>query len=1013
MTSTARLSKDVLIRKLQHGMSDFTNFEETIGVLQLFEVDPLILEKALPSLINELLSTYFTTNTDNRLKIARLFYEYSKIFKNKRIRVQIPIKIYDLSKVLALLKSSQDWHSQYLLITWLAMLVISPFKFDNDTEILLIVSKFNHMALMRPLISNIKAELWSKNYALIELPEKISQVDPIDLSYMLKTLKHKTTYPFSIEQLIEFTQYITSLTSFDKEIDALYTLQLLPHFVTVLANRDETYSCIYDILFWMTSTINLSFTDLRFKLAKSVSKIVLFVSNIDEESSEMIITDCVNDTEALLKTNSNESMDTDRLHTFLLIQAEFCRSRLLTISHIRKFTQSILPVISKFQQKRMMSTQGHQIRDAANFFCWSAFRSYTNIELQSLKNMFLNLLFTANFDHSPLIRKSAMAALQECLGRQGNVLLDNVTVLRLAEMHFGQLSNALTLFELFNGRYESYIDEMVQWLVLYSVGQNYDYQFVEKATSLLSEMTSQINEKSLSNMVSKYINEISVKGLKYQDPDICARSVYLQCKIDTESLLKSSDVLAILHQQKIPKVWNDQISFQALAELGGICSLVLDGSLLSKQQVERIFLIARHAQMNHSNYDDISKLLNQLVSFISADSEPFDDSSTECSFWAIFYQLFRLQQPLICCAAPFLSQNQFISLFYDSVSKMSCEYKGKMIDSLSQAISRYSPDEHLQIFLQDVVLFLDDYTTTDKGDVGRLTRLSTVNLILKHSMLFRKLTCLPFIENSLLRLTGEPSTEIRLKCFEALCTLRHVSLENPPCNFNAIRLYNLHYRGNNEFWKGYFFSAGEIHSTDRLISSAIDDLLTYYQGLELADRLLQLNEFARIVPSAKEFEELKASKMRNNILGTIPREIIKSTITFLNCWCRMLESGITLEEDFNYSGFFARVYNLQLAARSVSVTSYAFRLLTLLVCHQILNVRKNSAQFANTFIKILLKQLAAAKQRTEFSSIQNVALESLTHIYICADRNKKIELIQENSTTPQQFSALKNTDLLI
>ncbi|CDO96418.1 unnamed protein product [Kluyveromyces dobzhanskii CBS 2104] len=1013
MSSSFRQSKDALIRKLRDGMSDLTTCEETIKIIQLFEIDPLMLTNSLPSLIENLIHPYFSTTADNQLAIAQIFYQFAKILRNSRVRVHIPIKIYDLPTVLSLLDSSKDWYSQYMLISWLLMLVISPFNLDSDTNILKILSKFDGMALVQPLISTIKAELWSKNYKLIQLPLEMSKINPMELNNMLKTLKHKSTYPFSEEQLVEYTKYISSLNSFEEETYGLYTLKLLPHLVILLANSDETYSCIFDILFWMTSAINLNFTDLRFKLAESVSKITLFVSQTDPESGRMIVEDCVNDTENLLRNNTNDSMDTDRLHTFLLILAEFCRNGLLTSIQIQQFTSNILPVVSKFQQKRMMSTLGHQIRDAANFFCWSVSRTYTNIEVQPLNDIFLNLLFTANFDHSPLIRKSAMAALQECLGRQGNAILDNVTVIRLVEIHLGQLSNAVILLDLFKEDYPEYSEEMIKWLVIYTVGADYDYLIVKKAAILVSDIASKSNGQQSTDWVMKYTRALRTRGVHDQDVNICSRAVYLYCKIDNKLLPKYPELLPVLHQQNIPKVWSDEISFQALSELNGIRSLISNGSPISKMMADRIFLIIRYTQTNDANYEEISAIINWLTAFISNNDKVFDDLSIEHSFWSTFEQLFRFEQPVVCKAAPFLSQNRFISLFYDTVSKISCEYKAKLIQSLSQAISDYVVDERVIGFLGDVLEFLEDYTTTSKGDVGRLTRLATVCMISQHITLFKDLNRTEFIENSLLRLVGEPAIELRQRSFDLLCAFKSVSLEKIPFGLNAIKFYDLHYRGNRSFWVGYFLSAGAIHSTDKLISTAVDDLLFYYRRSEPHRQFNLLNEFARIVPSSKEFSEMKATRVQIGKLGTIPADITKRTIIFLNFWCRILESDIPMSDTFNYGGFFARVYNLQLAAKSMSITTYSFKLLTFLVGNQILNKRGNYGQFANKFISILLKQLEKAQSKNEFSTVQKLAVESLTQIYMCADNAKNIELLQKIAISPKHISALENAQLFI
>ena len=1013
MSETIRQSRDELIQSLHVGMSDFSVVDKTIQVIQFFEVDPLMLERELPALISKLSSHYLSAEEDTQLKISRIYYQFAKIFLNRRVRVHIPVNIYDLKPVLQLLTRKDNWYCEYFLMSWLTMLVMSPFKFDNDTDIMKAVAKFDNVALIKPLQSMVKAELWSRNERLYVLPDDLMQMDIIDLNYFLKMLKHKSKYPFTTEQLTGMTEHITSLTSFNNELEGLYLLKLLPKLTILLADSEETWQCIYDIIFWLTSSINLSFTDLRFKLAKTVSKIVLFISNSNPTSAEMIVEDCVEDTEKMIQTNTNDSMDAERLHTLLLVLAEFCRNKLLTVSQIEAFTSNILPTVSKFQQKRMMSTQGHQIRDAGNFFCWSLSRDYTNIPLPCLEEMFLSLLFTANFDHSPLIRKSAMAALQECLGRQGNKFLDNVVVVRLVEIHLGQLSNARLLYQLFKDNYPQYCEKMVEWLVLFTIGKDYEYQLVKSTTDLLSTMISEFKDDEFNKLVSKFNLKLAELGLRNRDTDICARSSYLNFKIGCQTLTIQKDILDVLHKYSIPKVWNEQVSFQALSELYGLLSLAKRDHPLSKDLAERVFMIVRNVKSNDYNHKDISNLFNELVFHISKHDECFLDDETKQFFWKTFDNLFKFEQPLVCSAAPFLYQHQFISLFYDVVPKISCEFKGKMINSLSEALPSYEINDDLKQFLKDVLLFLEDYTTTNQGDVGRITRLSTINLIAEHMELFQDAAFSEILQFNLLRLMGEPATELREKSFELLCRFENVHFPDMPFDSKIIALYHKFYKWNREFWKGYFFSAGAIHSTDKQISSAVDQLMAYYITLDEEERLRTVKEFVHIIPSASELKDLQENNSKKNIVGAIRKDGTKTILTFMNGWCRLLESGLELPNDFSSGGFFARVYNLQLAAKSVSITTYSFKLLTSLVCNQLLNETKASKQLANSLIGIFLKGFTKMKHKTTFSNTQKVALELLIQIYMCSNKTESIALLKDNSESPQQLCTLDHTLLFL
>ena len=646
MTTVHRKSREGLILRLHNGMHDYSNYEDTLSIVQLFETDPLVIEKPLPSFVSALISNYLPSSPKTQLIISKLFYSLCKIFQNKRVRIHIPINIYELPNVLESLSSSQDWQRQYLLLSWLVMLVKSPFKLENDFEILEVVSHLEQASLLRPLVSTIKAELWVKNYEIFEVPDDLYEINPIDLNYMFKVLKHKAVLPLTSCQLETLTNSIIQLKTFQDEIEGLYVLKLLPKLAILLARYNETWPLIYDILFWLTASINLPLTDLRFKLAKSVSKILLFTNSIDPDSSRMVIEDCLSDTITLIETNTSDSMDADRLHTFLLILAEFSRHRLVTIKEVTIMTEKIIPIICKFQQVRMLSTQGHQIRDASNFICWSLSREYQDLPQSCFQQMFLSLLFTANFDYYPLIRKSGMAALQECLGRHGNDHLDNVTVVRLVEIHLGQLSNAKPLYQLLKDNYPEYVDKLIEWLVIYSIGTNFNYPTVKDSILLLKELNDLMDEK-LSLLIHNYCDQLLSKGCLKKDSEIASRALLLHCQINPKATRIFMENLGVLQQQPVPKVWNPSVSFKMLSNLKSILVLIKSNITLSKEYVERIFLIARQTQDNDPNYTEISSNFNLLIKLISENKGIFDDSQTEMLFWSTFKKLFLLEHCLI------------------------------------------------------------------------------------------------------------------------------------------------------------------------------------------------------------------------------------------------------------------------------------------------------------------------------------------------------------------------------
>lgn len=1007
MNSLAGASRDELLAELHLGVKNFSMLQKTENIIQLFEADPIMLDKHVPSLIDDLTSNYFQQSSSAKAAVGKIYYQFTKILGNKRVRIHLPSNIYDLSNLLELLSCETEWHTQYLILSWILMLVISPFKLENDYRILSVIANFEESLLLKPLVSQIRAELWAKNTKAIALPIALKEMEPIFLNSLLQVVKHTSEIPFSPKQLDALVSWLISIEEFQNEVQAKYILKLLPKLAHTMKRREETWPQIYDILFWLIFSLTLSFTDLRFQLAKSAAKILLLTKQRDEDSTRVVISDCLDDLILLLESNTNDAIDADRLHTSLLLVAEFSRRKLLAPVHIGLLSEKVIPVTSKFQQLRMNTLYGHQIRDATNFICWSLSREYNELNELSFETIFLNLLFSANFDPYPLVRKSAMAALQECLGRHGSVFLDNITLLRLVEIHVGNLSHAEDIYAIFRGKYMEYANKMIEWLLLHTIGNNEDFTQVKNATKFICELELQTKDENFSFRMTTNVVKMFQKSQFEKDHDLASKVLFLLCHRKGSINDEFNKSLSLLQEDTILRVWNTKVSFKMLSELHAIRYIILNGCQLTMVFARRIFKIIRYSPKKDDNYIEISTVFNQIIRHLSKNSQSFENNDLEIYFWGEFERLLRLEQPLISCSAPFLHYTKFISLFYDVIAKASCQFKSKIISSLRESLSDYPQSMQLKRFLSDMIVLSDDYTVTEQGDIGRLVRLEVVKLIFEHLPIFEDLELIDDITEKLLRLMGEPSTEIGHISFLILARISNFDHSDQSLNKNMIMLYKNHHLWRREFWIGYFFSVGAIHSTDKQVRLAVDELLNYYSELDSNSKLELTNELVRIIPQFSDFKKMSAGCNKNH-MGAPLREKKMVAVTYVNAWYRLLESGYKVPSEFNFKGAFAKFYNLQLLSGSQSIKTHVLHLLPLLaLSHRDTHDEYTSNQFTNQIINCLLKQSKPGMKDNNFGTIERTAIEALTHIYLRMNRTENVNKLLKYMEDPEKFDEMR------
>ncbi|KAG0672107.1 hypothetical protein C6P45_004122 [Maudiozyma exigua] len=580
--------------------SDETITQRIIDNINKFEYDPSLLDKNLPLLIGNIISgkllVLITEYNKNKLikplftDLSKIYYYFNKIFNWKKIARLLKVDIHILNDIIDILTTINSnnphmeiWHANYLLLSWLYTVLLSPFKFNQnnlDIEIIALIesSSFNENDFFQPIISNIIAELYYKNKNLFNFyyQKKYDNNALLSYNYFFKkiiqnynTLENENFLDdneFLIENIID-TVLIensnnTKINKLTGEKEQHIIAKIMPKFFFIELYH-ENWSSLEYIISWYLLNLNSTFTELRFSIAHSFRKVIDIITKYMETdiAVQLIESKIIDETINMVSDAGyfSDSIDIDKLHSNLIIIAEISPFVIenISLSSLKKIIHTILPFTFKFQllnNQNIVSLKGNQIKDATNFICWSLIRDRNlkrivmNEEsdkgevplLQLLYDtILLNLLMNSLFDKDFIIRKSSNAALQEFLGRikdisQGSNLytsIDSMTIMKLIEIKFNDLNlsykeNLITLYEVFQygsthqrGLPDPFFQMIIDWFIHYNILINSDLQIVKMSIESIKMLT-----ETLTSINSNILIFDNIKGLVTGDNVISPES---------------------------------------------------------------------------------------------------------------------------------------------------------------------------------------------------------------------------------------------------------------------------------------------------------------------------------------------------------------------------------------------------------------------------------------------------------------------------------------------------------
>lgn len=929
-----------------------------LSKIDQFQPCPQLLDKHLRHYVDLLLKFYIGKN---QKWTAEAFYTFGKIVSSKKMLNFMKTDIDLLPTILSKLEKADNihWHEKYLLLCWLAVLCLAPFKLDSlqkdaKQQIFYIGSQYSKQSgPLQPLGSRVLASLVMRSDCEEQFEEFMKNLSTeyalgseiVQKGYLatLNIALQKDSNMRFQSRLKELLQFIEAAKNSETSVDMV--VKIYSKLVKYLIDADD-YDQIEDIITFFLENFSNRSTGTRFLLAR---KFVKLVSSLDSCFGIEIIVDVIHSTKEILQEHS-ETINSDKLHTYLLTLAEFLRLTLVD-SYGYKDILSILSKTLFFQQSRITYIAGSNIRDASNFICWSLFKYNKDVDLQIAFELFKSLLFATCFDKEIMIRRSSTAALQELIGRYGNKIWDqyypneenfakNIKLIEILDyVDLGSIEKAY--FEIPEKILILFPDSRLTFIEFLSDNvYNVDNEVVRLSSKALRLLLFDQPKEALKRVVLKHANN---EGNLFNSFIALAEILPLYASQEhLDTLTSKFDSLKLNHHKDPLFVLSSYLSLlNTLLELG---------VPISENSIENLFDIIR------VDDDLIKNALAGVASKITLTEE----------HWQKWQYYMRNNNINTCSSVGYFPD--FATKADDVITLLSNErVDADAKAAILSSISGYLQKDSLGLeALEKVVHQLDDYTISEQGDVGNKIRSQTIKLIDNNTEHFKEPQLRSIVEPKLLRLSCEPIDKTRIASLNLLHKIHNI----PNIQFQSLDeyfTYLLEFYSRNyiqdkeiskEFWRGYIFTSGAIKATDSLIISSLKSFLRFYQALSdetQKEILLQLASIIKIEP----IQLKKANSSQSQRLN-------KTILVGLQFWSRIMEANLPIPDSFPLKGLYVRIYNLHLNTRNIVRLSSSIKIFGSLI---------------NLGLEEPLKRLAWLTTYHPIARVRVLASEELFNVY--------------------------------
>lgn len=922
------------------------NMKSLLRDLDQFQPCPQLLDSTLSKYVHVIIEAY--QQGGNTAGVTEVFYNLGKIVGAKKLVNNFPTNVALLSQLTNRFSSELHWHEQYFLLCWLTVLVLSPFQFDKfgmELKHMLFEIAREQLNGSGPLqslgarllgsivIRSDCDDLWGDflNVLNNEYETALPTLQK-GLLLSLNVAQQKDSHGRSSQSYETLCAIMRTLMGTTTNVDLVSKI-LAKFMITVMKQDEDDWDTIETIIGWFQDSFKNKSTETRFTLARQYGKLV---TRVDDCMGIDMMLETLDSSEELIQGESFETIDTDLLHSYLLCLAELLRLDFILPSDFPRVA-SILEKTFFFQQARITFIAGSNIRDASNYIAWSLAKyQKKQLQPQIVMDVFTNLLLVCCFDKDIMIRRSATGALQELVGRHGvqtwkyfypendtNAAKSIKTIEILDYVDLGSIEKSYLeipgkLLQIFPDLKDAFVDFLAHNVY------NVDTELVKQSSVALRTLVENDHEQQIENVLRKIAMRVGTESFN----SFIALSELIPL-LKNKGILE--EILPVFHSKKINH--HKDPPFVILAYLLLLDVLLDMGMEFTEELYDNVFDAIR------LDNDETLQVLKRLATKMA-----LSDSN-----WAKWYHYMKHKNINTSSSVSYLSC--FIDRADEVVSLLGCEKTDANVKShVLTSISEYlqlgkSLDDHVWTKCIDQ---LDDYSISEQGDVGSKVRLATLKLL--EANLDRIPGSLKsLVELKLVRLSAEPIDRLRHEAVDLLQRIYSANEVDTTTRdhyeyfrslLNLFEKYGLHSKETRlEFFRGYIFTAGALKATDSLITGSLG---AFYEFYTVRDPSLQkeilLNLAALIKP-----EPSLAKKT-----DFVSQRLSKQILVGMQFYSRALLSNITVPDDFNMDGLYARVYNLHLSTKSLTRLSCAIKIFGFMYVSHGMEKPKNRLHWLST-----------------------------------------------------------------
>ncbi|EGV60263.1 hypothetical protein PSN45_001980 [Yamadazyma tenuis] len=918
--------------------------DSIVNLINEFEMGPNLLDSVLTPIIESLIQFYINewdkTNFPNEMTraIGVVVYNLAKVRGFKPISNFFPSDVYMVIKILAMLQRNDlDENETFFNLLWLTNLVLVPFSFEKH-----MINNFFDISLFHLK----KHSNGSKNQqcSSILMSRFLSRPDLIQLGYLDEYLcglfenwdetieSEKLGHFMVINKLLKICPKSSILTYTNKIYDQIIQLELmnlkigrmnklnLSFIIKILCKLAEDFAAenqysliekimdnlINDVLKFFNESLE---TNLRYKLSKSlsgISKSLVRVVNYHEQiliyliqqlDLSIDISEPSDYSSISMSTFLDVDIDFDQIsiatyHTILLYLGYMALNRILPL-HIYPAALSIVHKTLFTHQRRYSNNVGNQLKDSSCFILWSIMKSLSTSDYEQLEStnptmfmqLFIDLIEVSIFDKDLIIRRCGVSVLQEVVGRIGNRLIKTEdrmlkgqqTILFVEIFASNNVSTVSESFKSLDKLLGMGLDKglLVEMIIRNILKNDDDFEYQKLLSSKLIQFMKTSSEANLPLSISRPVPDYMAISNTFAEMN---HSLYLQSELwrnfeDTNEHTKIVDIKDFSDGKA-----EDFIEFVAYRCNAGCVD-----------DLEHFFEKIVHTKR------DTSDRLVKLFTLMSKKRIGISDNVFKtvahylpASFTKSIFYLETLTQPQI----------QRLLLIVHS-AHLDYEIRFNLIVCLHKVYSSSKLINANQ--LNHLIELLNDYTTTEQGDVGSKIREALLNFIQDFLPAF--IASASTLTESLWRISGEPIGKLRTKAFSILLKLNGVDFSLETMSEYSYYKHLFQFYDSNastqeevtQFWKGIILSIGGLTGETTNIKASFKQFILY---LDMKDQ------------DGKNsiFKEILSLITKKNIES---QKTLKEYMHGLNLMVKMFESNSYVPTEY-LSSLYVKAYNLQI-----------------------------------------------------------------------------------------------------